>query len=117
MKALLGAHDMWDVVEKDFIVSENEATLTTAQKENLKDLKKKENKAKYLIFQSLYEDTFEKIVDATSSKEAWEKLETSYKERSKLRWFVSKHYEKNLSPYIWSHRSQFLTTLLGLCHF
>ena len=58
---------------------ENEATLTAAQKENLKDLKKKENKAKYLIFQSLDEDAFEKIAGTTFSKEAWEKLETSYK--------------------------------------
>ena len=79
MKALLGAHDVWDVVEKGFIVPENEATLTAAHKENLKDLKKKENKAKYLIFQSLDEDAFEKIAGTTSSKEAWEKLETSYK--------------------------------------
>ncbi|KAH9671981.1 hypothetical protein KPL70_017541 [Citrus sinensis] len=79
MKALLGAHDVWNVVEKGFIVPENEATLTAAQKENLKDLKKKENKAKYLIFQSLDEDAFEKIAGTTSSKEAWEKLETSYK--------------------------------------
>ncbi|KAH9670830.1 hypothetical protein KPL70_017126 [Citrus sinensis] len=79
MKALLGAHDVWDVVEKGFIVPENEATLTAAHKENLKDLKKKENKAKYLIFQSLDEDAFEKIAGTTSSKEVWEKLETSYK--------------------------------------
>ncbi|KAH9685807.1 hypothetical protein KPL70_014105 [Citrus sinensis] len=49
------------------------------QKENLKDLKKKENKVKYLIFQSLEEDAFEKIAGTTSSKEAWEKLEISYK--------------------------------------
>ena len=42
-------------------------------------MKKKENKAKYLIFQSLDEDAFEKIASTTSSKEAWEKLETSYK--------------------------------------
>ena len=58
---------------------ENEATLTTVRKENLKDLKKKENKVKYLIFQSLDEDAFEMIAGATSSKEACEKLETSYK--------------------------------------
>ncbi|KAH9706546.1 hypothetical protein KPL70_012251 [Citrus sinensis] len=79
MKALLGAHDVWDVVEKGFIVPENEATLTAAQKENLKDLKKKENKAKYLIFQSLDEDAFEKIIGTTSSKEVWEKLKIFYK--------------------------------------
>ena len=65
MKALLGAHDVWDVVEKCFIVPENESTLTATQKENLKDLKKKENKAKYS--------------GAISSKEALEKLGTSYK--------------------------------------
>ena len=70
MKALLAAHDIWDIVEKDFIVLENEATLTVAQKEILKDLKKKENKTKYLIFQSLDEDVFEKIAGATSSKKA-----------------------------------------------
>ena len=43
-------------MKKDFILPENEATLTAAQKENLKNLKKKENKTKYLIFQSLDED-------------------------------------------------------------
>ena len=79
MKALLGAHGIWDVVEKGLIVPENEATLTAAHKANLKDFNKKENKAKYLIFQSLDEYAFEKIAGTTSSKEAWEKLETSYK--------------------------------------
>ncbi|KAK9178211.1 hypothetical protein WN943_027401 [Citrus x changshan-huyou] len=79
INVLLGAHDVCDVMEKGFIVPENEATLTTAQKENLKDLKKKKNKTKYLIFQSLDENVFEKIAGTTSSKEAWEKLENSYK--------------------------------------
>lgn len=60
-------------------MQENEATLTVAQNENLKDLNNKENKIKYFIFQSFDEDAFEKIVGATSSKEAWDKLETSYK--------------------------------------
>ena len=50
IKALLGAHDACNVVEKCFIVPENKATSTVAQKENLKNLKNKENKTKYLIF-------------------------------------------------------------------
>ena len=79
IKALLGIHDVWEVVDKGFTLEENEVTLTAAQKENLKYLKKKKNKAKYLIFQSLDKDAFEKIASATSSKEAWEKLEISYK--------------------------------------
>ena len=53
-------------MEKDFIILENKTTLTPMQKENLKDLKMEENKSKYLIFQSLYEDTFKKIVGALS---------------------------------------------------
>ena len=65
MKTPLSAHDVWEVVEKGFTVLENEANLTTAQKKILKDLKKKENKAKYS--------------SAISSKEAWQKLGTSYK--------------------------------------
>ena len=68
MKALLGAHDVFEAVEKGFTVLENETTLTALQKENLKDLKKEENKTKHLIFQSLDENTFEKIAGATSSK-------------------------------------------------
>ena len=68
--------------KKAFTIRENKVTLTTTQKENLKDLKKKENKenkVKYLIFQSLDKDALGKIVRTTSSKEVWEKLEISYK--------------------------------------
>ena len=38
-------------------------------KGEFKDLKKKENKTKYLIFQSLDKDVFEKITLTTSLKE------------------------------------------------
>lgn len=68
IKAL--TYDVWEVMEKGFTVLENEATLTATQKKNLKDLKKNENKVTYSIFQSLDGDDFEKIVGATSSKEA-----------------------------------------------
>lgn len=64
-------------MEQGFTMQEHEVTLTAAQNENLKDLKNKENKIKYFIFQSFDEDVFEKIVGATSSKEAYDKLETS----------------------------------------
>lgn len=50
MKALLGAHNVWEFMKKDFTILKNEATLTIEQKENLKKLKEKENKIKYLIF-------------------------------------------------------------------
>ncbi|CAN6702326.1 unnamed protein product [Malus baccata var. baccata] len=79
MKALLGAHDVWEVVEKGYTEPEDEATLTQAQKESLKDSRKKDKKTLYLIYQTLDDNGFEKVLSATSTKQAWEKLQTSYK--------------------------------------
>ncbi|XP_058732988.1 uncharacterized protein LOC131604571 [Vicia villosa] len=52
MKALLGSQDVWDVVEKGF---------------------------KEQVEASLSQDTFEKISNATTAKEAWDKLQTCNK--------------------------------------
>ncbi|KAG7553295.1 hypothetical protein ISN45_Aa06g038290 [Arabidopsis thaliana x Arabidopsis arenosa] len=79
MKAILGAHDVWEIVEKGFIEPENEGSLSQTQKDSLRDSRKRDKKALCLIYQGLDEDTFEKVVEATSAKEAWEKLRTSYK--------------------------------------
>ncbi|CAN6721513.1 unnamed protein product [Malus baccata var. baccata] len=79
MKTLLGAHDVWEVVEKGYIEPEDEATLSQPQKESLKDSRKRDKKALYLIYQALDDNGFEKVSSATSAKQAWEKLQTSYK--------------------------------------
>lgn len=50
MKVLLGTHDVCKVMEKGFTTLKNKVTLTVMHKENLKDLKKKGNKEKYIIF-------------------------------------------------------------------
>ena len=44
MKALLGAHDVWDIVETGYVVLENPATLTQAQKDLFQNIKKKDQK-------------------------------------------------------------------------
>ena len=85
MKALLGAHDVWDVVEKGFSEPENEAALTQDENTTLKDSRKRDKKALYLIYQALDDDGFEKISSATSAKQAWEKLQTSYKGVEKVK--------------------------------
>ncbi|KAM1703263.1 hypothetical protein ACFXTN_026309 [Malus domestica] len=79
MKALLGAHDVWEVVEKGYTKSEDEGTLSQPQKESLKDSRKRDKKALYPIYQALDDNGFEKVSSATSAKQAWEKLQTSYK--------------------------------------
>ena len=75
MKALLGAHDVWEAVENGVTVVANEATLTEAEKEKLKDSRKRDKKALFLIYQALDEAEFEKISSAKDAKEAWKKLE------------------------------------------
>lgn len=85
MKALLGAHDVWEIVEKGYKESQNEDSLTQAQRDVLKDSRKRDKKALFLIYQALDEDEFEKISNATSAKEAWEKLQTSCKGADKVK--------------------------------
>ncbi|XP_020573760.1 uncharacterized protein LOC110020111 [Phalaenopsis equestris] len=85
MKALLGAHDVWEVVEKGYDEPSDESALSTTQKDNLRDLRKRDKKALFLIYQALDEDGFEKISSATSAKLAWKKLEVSYKGEEKVK--------------------------------
>ena len=79
MKTLLGAHDVQEVVEKGYDEPKDELTLSSTQKDSLKDSRKRDKKALYLIYQVLDDDGFEKISSATSAKQAWEKLQTSFK--------------------------------------
>ncbi|CAB87234.1 hypothetical protein [Arabidopsis thaliana] len=74
MKAILGAHDVWEIIEKGFIELENEGSLSQTQKDGLRDSRKRDKKALCLVYQGLDRDTFEKVVEATSAKEAWEKF-------------------------------------------
>ena len=56
MKALLGEYDVWDILEKGFNKPENEDALTQDQKTVLKDSRKRDKKALYLIYQALDDD-------------------------------------------------------------
>ncbi|XP_020258742.1 uncharacterized protein LOC109835165 [Asparagus officinalis] len=88
MKVLLGSQDLWELVENGYTEPESlaaEATLTATQKSELKEVRKRDKKALFLIFQGVDESAFEKISNALSSKEAWEILQKSYQgaERAK----------------------------------
>ena len=85
MKALLGAHDVWDIIENEYSEPQNEASLSQPEKDSLKDSRKKDKKALFLIYQALDDNSFEKISDTTSAKQAWEKLQTSYKGEEKVK--------------------------------
>ncbi|KAK6154900.1 hypothetical protein DH2020_009148 [Rehmannia glutinosa] len=74
MKALLGAHDVWEIVEKGYEETKDESTLSSTEKDSLKDSRKKDKKALFLIYQALDDDGFEKISSATSAKQGEEKV-------------------------------------------
>ena len=68
IKALLGAHDVWDIIEKAYSEPQNETSLSQSEKDSLKDSRKKDKKALFLIYQALDDENFEKISDTTSAK-------------------------------------------------
>ena len=91
MKALLRSQDVWEIVEKGHKESENESTLSHAQNDSLRDSRKRDKKALYLIYQGLDEDAFERISKVKLAKEAWEKLQTSYKGADPVKEVLKKH--------------------------
>ncbi|XP_050902024.1 uncharacterized protein LOC127109792 [Lathyrus oleraceus] len=74
MKTLLGAQDVWNIIEKCF-KEQDEASLSQGVKETLKESRKRDKKSLFLIYQSVDEDTFEIISNTTTAKEAWDKLQ------------------------------------------
>ncbi|KAK2994020.1 hypothetical protein RJ640_018777 [Escallonia rubra] len=78
MKAILGSQDVWEVVDKGLTEPQNEATLSATQKEALQATRKKDQKALAIIHQSLDDAMLQKIANATTSKNAWEILQTSH---------------------------------------
>ncbi|XP_075104834.1 uncharacterized protein LOC142178917 [Nicotiana tabacum] len=74
MKALLGAYDVWEPTESGVDEAEDAAATN-----------KKDQKALTLIHQGLDDKMFEKVANATTSEQAWEILQTSFKGLDKVK--------------------------------
>ena len=61
MKALLDLHGVWEILEKRHIKPKNDSGLSQAQKDTLRDSRKIDKKAPYLIYQELEDDASEKV--------------------------------------------------------
>ncbi|KAJ4702800.1 Retrovirus-related Pol polyprotein from transposon TNT 1-94 [Melia azedarach] len=81
---------MWEVVEKGYNEPRDDvaiSVLTQAQIDTLKDSRKRDKKTLYVIYRALDDDAFENISNVTSAKQAWDKLQTSYKGAKQVKKF------------------------------
>ena len=79
MKAYLGSQDVWDVVQGGFEELEDFDEQTVAQIAAFKKIGVKDRKAMYALYRAVDDTDLEKLGNATTSKEAWEILEKTYK--------------------------------------
>ncbi|XP_044505720.1 uncharacterized protein LOC123225676 [Mangifera indica] len=77
LRVLFDYHELLDVVENG--VPTQVENGTDAQKNVHREIKKKDKKTLYFIHQGVNDEVFEKIAGATTSKQAWDILMTSYK--------------------------------------
>lgn len=73
MKTLFKSQELWDLVENGF-----EDTQPTEPSQQLRESRKKDSKALFMIQQALDDDIFPRISAATTSNEAWEILQQEY---------------------------------------
>ncbi|TYJ96705.1 UBN2 domain-containing protein [Cucumis melo var. makuwa] len=71
--------DVWDIVSNGYEEPESDAALNQAQREALQNTRKKDQKALTIIHQAIDDNNFEKISGATTTYQAWQILENTYK--------------------------------------
>jgi Domain of unknown function (DUF4219) len=85
IKTLLGAQDVWDIVETGYVEPETVALLTVQQLNLLKEKKVVGNTTLYILYQGVDKAGFEKVVESTTSKETWGILQTAYKRADQVK--------------------------------
>ena len=85
MKTIFLSFDLWDYVEDGFVEVEDTTNLSIAEKQQLKDHRKKDAKALSLIQQGVADSIFPRIINATKAKVAWDILQKEYRGTEKVR--------------------------------
>ena len=77
MKAIIGSHGLWSIVENGIEEPDDDSVLTVAELNALQKKRNGDQTALSIIHQGLDDDMFEKIANETSSKDAWGILRNS----------------------------------------
>ncbi|XP_024993929.1 uncharacterized protein LOC112527480 [Cynara cardunculus var. scolymus] len=85
MRVLSESQDSWDIINQgiDDLIEIN--NFTEEQEGEIRELKKKDKKALYVIYQAVDEAVFERISTSETSKEAWDMLHRTYKGEEKVK--------------------------------
>ena len=85
MKVLLKALELWNIVEAGYEETDNEAALTQAQMNTLRENRKKDSKALFHIYQTIEMQVYERVAKAENAKQAWDMIENAYKGKEKVK--------------------------------
>ena len=88
MKALFRSQDIWEIVENGYVEPPDQAAynaLTQAEKDLLREQRKKDGKALFYIHQAMHESILPRVASATKAKEAWDTLQTAYQGMDKVK--------------------------------
>ena len=82
MKALFRGKDVWEIVQNGYIEPRDQTeynTLTQVEKDDMRELRKKDRNAMFYIHQVMHESILPRVVAAITAKQELDTLETSYK--------------------------------------
>jgi gag-polypeptide of LTR copia-type len=77
MKAIIGAYGLWSIVDNGVEEPEDDSEFTVAELNALQKKRNGDQTMLSIIHQGFDDDMFEKIINDTSSKDAWEILKSS----------------------------------------
>ena len=81
MKDLFRGQDVWEIVQHGYVEPTNMTTynnLTQAEKDVLREQRKKDRKALFYIHQAMHESILPRVATAFTTKHEWDTLETAY---------------------------------------
>ena len=85
MRTIFISYDLWEYVEEGFVDLEDTSTLTNAQKQQLKEHRKKDAKALSMIQQGVANSIFPRVINSRKSNEAWDILQKEYRGALKVK--------------------------------